>query len=282
MRPYGRQPRPQRPCLCTSTASSAGWRSTSAFSRRRSRTRTRCSSASSSSPSPRTISTSSSWSASPPSRGSAARHGVGSARWPDGGPEPDHGTRESGEDAARNRRLLGKHAAADVARRRNRDHRAVRLYAGHGAVPRRLLSPTACALCSRLCVRPGHPFPYMSNKSKSFASWSRVMAARASRGESTGVLPRFIIVPPSISGRRGLTYALLEDVIRLNLGQLFPGMEIADAHLFRIIRETDIVLQEDGAVDLLESVDQGLRDIRHGPCHSCRSTRRCRRAFSTS
>jgi polyphosphate kinase len=41
-------------------------------------------------------------------------------------------------------------------------------------------------------------------------------------------------------------------------------MDIADAHLFRVIRETDIVLQEDEAVDLLESVDQGLREIRHG------------------
>ena len=50
-------------------------------------------------------------------------------------------------------------------------------------------------------------------------------------------------------------------------------MEIADAHLFRVIRETDIVLQEDEAVDLLETVDQGLRDIRHGPSRCSRSTR---------
>ena len=42
-------------------------------------------------------------------------------------------------------------------------------------------------------------------------------------------------------------------------------MDIIDAHLFRVIRETDIVLQEEEAVDLLESVDQGLRDLRHGP-----------------
>ena len=54
-------------------------------------------------------------------------------------------------------------------------------------------------------------------------------------------------------------------MIRLNLGQLFPGVEVVDAHLFRVIRETDIVLQEEEAVDLLESVDQGLREIRHGP-----------------
>ena len=79
------------------------------------------------------------------------------------------------------------------------------------------------------------------------------------------VLPRFVPVPPQLTGRRGLTFALLEDVIRMNLGQLFPGVEVVDAHLFRVIRETDIVLQEEEAVDLLESVDQGLREIRHGP-----------------
>ena len=123
-----------------------------------------------------------------------------------------------------------------------------------------------CPVLTPLAFDPGHPFPYMSNRSKSFAvvveSEGRTRFARV---KVPDVLPRFILVPPAISGRRGLTYALLEDVIRLNLGQLFPGMEIGDAHLFRIIRETDIVLQEDGAIDLLESVDQGLRDIRHGP-----------------
>ena len=62
-----------------------------------------------------------------------------------------------------------------------------------------------------------------------------------------------------------MTFALLEDVIRLNLDQLFPGVELNGAHLFRVIRETDIVLQEEEAEDLLESVDQGLREVRHGP-----------------
>jgi polyphosphate kinase len=72
-------------------------------------------------------------------------------------------------------------------------------------------------------------------------------------------------VPQALAGRRGVAFALLEDVIQLNLGHLFPGVEIVDAHLFRVIRETDIVLQEEEAVDLLESVDQGLREIKHGP-----------------
>src|SRR5262249_12067879 len=55
-----------------------------------------------------------------------------------------------------------------------------------------------------------------------------------------------------------------EDVIRLNIDQLFSGVSLATAHLFRVIRETDIVLQEEEAEDLLETVDQGLKEVRHG------------------
>jgi len=116
-----------------------------------------------------------------------------------------------------------------------------------------------------LAFDPGHPFPFISNRSKSFAvvveSDGRTRFARVKVPDA---LPRFVAIPPSISGKRGETFALLEDVIRKNLCQLFPGMDVADAHLFRVIRETDIVLREGLAADLLESVDQGLRDIRHG------------------
>ncbi|RPI56904.1 MAG: polyphosphate kinase 1 [Acidobacteria bacterium] len=126
-------------------------------------------------------------------------------------------------------------------------------------------SGCVCPVLTPMAFDPGHPFPYISNRSNSFAvvveSDGRTRFARV---KVPDVLPRFVAVPPLFSGRRGLTFALLEDIIRLNLGQLFPGMDIVDAHLFRVIRETDIVLQEEEAVDLLESVDQGLRATRHG------------------
>jgi polyphosphate kinase len=122
-----------------------------------------------------------------------------------------------------------------------------------------------CAVLTPLAFDPGHPFPYISNRSKNFAVVVEGDGrTRFARVKVPDVLPRFVAVPPVLTGRRGLTFAFLEDIIRLNLGQLFPGMDIVDAHLFRPIRETDIVLQEEDAVDLLESVDQGLRDVRHG------------------
>jgi polyphosphate kinase len=117
-----------------------------------------------------------------------------------------------------------------------------------------------------LAFDPGHPFPYISNRSKNLAvaieSGGRTRFARV---KVPDVLPRFIPIPPILAGKRGVTFAFLEDVIRLNLDQLFPGISLTSAHLFRVIRETDIVLQEEEAEDLLESVDQGLREVRHGP-----------------
>jgi polyphosphate kinase len=59
-------------------------------------------------------------------------------------------------------------------------------------------------------------------------------------------------------------FVFLEDVVRANLARLFPGTTVKGAYLFRVIRDADLVIQEDEADDLLESIDQGLRQSRHG------------------
>ncbi|MBT8387704.1 MAG: polyphosphate kinase 1, partial [Ignavibacteria bacterium] len=45
---------------------------------------------------------------------------------------------------------------------------------------------------------------------------------------------------------------------------LFPGMEIVEAHRFRITRDTDIELQEDEADDLLSVIEENIRQRRFG------------------
>ena len=44
----------------------------------------------------------------------------------------------------------------------------------------------------------------------------------------------------------------------------FPGTQVKGAHLFRVVRDADLVIQEDEADDLLESIDQGLKQSRRG------------------
>jgi polyphosphate kinase len=123
-----------------------------------------------------------------------------------------------------------------------------------------------CPVLTPLAFDPGHPFPYISNRSKSFAVVVEDQGAiKFARVKVPDVLSRFIRLPPSVAGRAGDAFVFLEDVISQNLSELFRGVQIRSAHLFRIIRDTDIVLREEGVEDLLESVDRGLKELRHGP-----------------
>jgi polyphosphate kinase len=116
-----------------------------------------------------------------------------------------------------------------------------------------------------LAFDPGHPFPYISNLSMNLAVRVRHGGrTKFARVKVPGMLPRFIQLPESLSPQKGLSHVFLEDVIRRNIQELFPGTQVEGAHFFRIIRDTDMVIQEDEADDLLETVDRGLKQLRYG------------------
>ena len=116
-----------------------------------------------------------------------------------------------------------------------------------------------------LAFDPGHPFPYISNLSLNLAVVVRHGGrTKFARVKLPDVLPRFIPLPERLSGKGTQTFVFLEDVIRANLQRLFPGTTVKGAYLFRVVRDADLVIQEDEADDLLETIDQGLRQRRHG------------------
>ncbi len=116
-----------------------------------------------------------------------------------------------------------------------------------------------------LAFDPGHPFPYISNRSMNLAVRVRHAGrTKFARVKVPSMLPRFVALPDSLSPQPGVSYVFLEDVIRRNIQQLFPGTQVEGAHLFRVIRDTDMVIQEDEADDLLETVDRGLKQLRYG------------------
>ncbi|HEX7358513.1 MAG TPA: RNA degradosome polyphosphate kinase, partial [Ignavibacteriaceae bacterium] len=115
-----------------------------------------------------------------------------------------------------------------------------------------------------LAFDPGRPFPYISNLSLSLA-----ILIQKPNGENhfarvkvPSILPRIlqidsILEPKKTFGTNGnfsASYLWLGDLIKANLSLLFPGMEIVEAHRFRITRDTDIELQEDEADDLLSVI----------------------------
>jgi len=116
-----------------------------------------------------------------------------------------------------------------------------------------------------LAFDPGHPFPYISNLSMNLAVRVRQSGrTKFARVKVPGMLPRFIALPAHLGPQAGTAYVFLEDAIRRNIQELFPGTQVEGAHLFRIIRDTDMVIQEDEADDLLETVDRGLKQLRYG------------------
>jgi polyphosphate kinase len=56
----------------------------------------------------------------------------------------------------------------------------------------------------------------------------------------------------------------LEQVIIEHLPRLFPGMQVLEAHPFRVTRDAEMEIQELEAEDLLESVERGVRERRFG------------------
>ncbi len=54
----------------------------------------------------------------------------------------------------------------------------------------------------------------------------------------------------------------LEEVIAHNLDRLFPGMEIVESHPFRVTRNADVQRNEETAEDLLEAIQEELRERR--------------------
>jgi polyphosphate kinase len=122
-----------------------------------------------------------------------------------------------------------------------------------------------CPVLTPLAFDPGHPFPLISNLSKNFAVVVRHGGrTKFARVKVPDVLPRFVPLPESLLPSGSQAFVFLEDIIRANMQELFPGTQVKSAHLFRVIRDADLEFDQEEADDLLETVDRGLKQLRHG------------------
>jgi polyphosphate kinase len=126
-----------------------------------------------------------------------------------------------------------------------------------------------------LGVDPGHPFPHISSRSLNLAVTLQdpVAGELFARLKVPATLRRFVAVPTSSRERARMnghgplarqTFVWLEQLIAAHLGQLFPGIEVIAAHPFRVLRDADFEVQVDEAGDLLDTIEQGLRQRRFG------------------
>jgi len=107
-----------------------------------------------------------------------------------------------------------------------------------------------------LAVDPAHPFPHISNLSLNLAVLVRDPAThdeRFARVKIPALFPRLLPLPD------GAHFVPIEQVIAAHLDALFPGMQVASHHAFRVTRDADIPIEESEAEDLLEALEVGLR-----------------------
>jgi polyphosphate kinase len=110
-------------------------------------------------------------------------------------------------------------------------------------------------------IDPAHPFPFIPNRGFSLIFDLR----RQSTGEPIrellmvpAPLPRFIRLPGPEA-----RYIAVETLIRRNIGELFPGYDLIGGGAFRIIRDSDIEIEEE-AEDLVRYFRNAIKRRRRG------------------
>lgn len=114
-----------------------------------------------------------------------------------------------------------------------------------------LLTPLAMTLS------PGHPLPRLVHLSLSMAIILRQRAGgppRFAELELPANVPRFLNAGTAADGTRNIVP--IEEVMRGNIGALYPDATVEHAYAFRVTRSAEIELDEEHADDLLEEVER--------------------------
>lgn len=115
-----------------------------------------------------------------------------------------------------------------------------------------------------LAIDPAHPFPFIPNLGLCLALALVNTEEDESQEEMEAIVPlppqldRFIRLPGA-----PIRFALLEDVVMLFLDRLFPGFTPRASGTFRVIRDSEMEIDEE-AEDLVKTFESALKRRRKG------------------
>jgi polyphosphate kinase len=115
---------------------------------------------------------------------------------------------------------------------------------------------------SPIAIDPAHPFPFLPNK-----GLAQIFELK---NDATGKFMNAVVPLPNkldrfqmIETKEGHYFILLENLTKQFASRLFPGFSVVSSCLFRILRDSDLEVEED-AEDLLRNYEHAVKQRRRG------------------